>query len=119
MSSPVRNEYQSLAMNVLLSGYVTWLGGDGHGRQLGDPAPLRLLEFLLGAEHTVGECSGASAPQNRASAHLACLADCGYVQPHRAGRFAYYKGGRPRVAARAAYNAEMLANHVRIAPATA
>jgi hypothetical protein len=30
--------------------------------QLGDPARLRLLEFLLGAEHTVGECSGASAP---------------------------------------------------------
>ena len=64
--------------------------------QPGDPARLRLLEFLLGAEHTVGECSGASAPQNRASAHLACLADCGYVQSHRAGRFAYNKGGRPR-----------------------
>ena len=44
------------------------------------------------------------------------LADCGYVQSHRAGRFAYYKGGRPRAAA---YNAEMLADHVRIAPATA
>jgi hypothetical protein len=41
--------------------------------QLGDPARLRLLEFLLGAEHTVGECPGASAPQNRASAHLAWL----------------------------------------------
>jgi hypothetical protein len=87
--------------------------------QLGDPARLRLLELLLGAEHTVGECSGASAPQNRASAHRTCLADCGYVQSHRAGRFAYNKGGRPRVAARAAYNAEMLADHVRVAPATA
>jgi ArsR family transcriptional regulator, cadmium/lead-responsive transcriptional repressor len=83
--------------------------------QMGDPARLRLLEFLLGAEHTVGECLGASAPQNRASAHLACLADCGYVQSHRAGRF------RPqqRWPTRAAYNAEMLADHVRIAPATA
>jgi len=87
--------------------------------QLGDPARLRLLELLLGAEHTVGECSGASAPQNRASAHRTCLADCGYVQSHPAGRFAYNKGGRPRVAARAAYNAEMLADHVRVAPATA
>jgi hypothetical protein len=44
--------------------------------QLGDPARLRLLEFLPGAEHTVGECSGASAPQNRASAHLAACPDC-------------------------------------------
>jgi hypothetical protein len=29
--------------------------------QLGDPARLRLLEFLLGAEHTAGEC-GAHRP---------------------------------------------------------
>jgi DNA-binding transcriptional ArsR family regulator len=36
--------------------------------------------------------------QGRISTHLACLADCGYVQARREGRFAYYQVADPRVA---------------------
>src|SRR4029077_8047009 len=67
-------------------------------RALGDPAGLRLLEFLLPAEHTVSECVvhiGLS--QGRVSAHLACLADCGYVQARPAGPIALYTDTAPRV----------------------
>ena len=93
-------------------------------RALGDPARLRLLEFLLPAEHTVTECvAHIGLSQGRVSAHLACLADCGYVQPRREGRFAYYKVADPRVAdlvtlarSLAADNAAALADCVRIAP---
>ena len=94
-------------------------------RALGDPARLRLLEFLLPAEHTVSECvRHIGLSQGRVSAHLACLAGCGYVQVRRAGRFAYYKVADPRVAdlvmlarSLAADNAAALADCVRIAPA--
>jgi DNA-binding transcriptional ArsR family regulator len=93
-------------------------------RVLGDPARLRLLEFLLPAEHTVSECvQHIGLSQGRVSAHLACLADCGYVQVRRAGRFAWYKVGEPRVAdlivlarSLAADNAAALAECVRIPP---
>jgi len=68
-------------------------------RALGDPARLRLLEFLLPAEHTVSECvKHIGLSQGRVSVHLACLADCGYVQVRRSGRFAWYKVADPRVA---------------------
>jgi DNA-binding transcriptional ArsR family regulator len=68
-------------------------------RALGDPARLRLLEFLLHAEHTVTECvEHIGLAQSRVSTHLACLADCGYVQARRAGRYAYYQVADPRVA---------------------
>src|SRR5215469_6735876 len=61
-------------------------------RALGDPARLRLLEFLLPAEHTVSECvEHIGLSQGRVSVHLACLADCGYVEARRSGRFAWYK----------------------------
>ena len=91
-------------------------------RALGDPARLRLLEFLLPAEHTVSECvRRVGLSQGRVSAHLACLADCGYVQVRRSGRFAWYKVADPRVAdlvmlARSlvADNAAVLADCVRI-----
>lgn len=93
-------------------------------RALADPTRLRLLEFLLDAEHTVGqcvECVGLS--QRRVSTHLGCLADCGYVQVRRQGRFAYYRVADPRVAelvmlARSlvADNATALATCVRIPP---
>jgi ArsR family transcriptional regulator, cadmium/lead-responsive transcriptional repressor len=94
-------------------------------RALGDPARLRLLEFLLSAEHTVSECvRHIGLSQGRVSVHLACLADCGYVQVRRAGRFAYYMVSDPRVAdlvmlarSLAADNATALADCVRIAPA--
>jgi DNA-binding transcriptional ArsR family regulator len=94
-------------------------------RALGDPARLRLLEFLLEAEHTVTECGqriGLS--QGRVSSHLACLAGCGYVEGRREGRFTWYKVADPRVAdlvvlarSMAADNAAALAACVHIAPA--
>jgi ArsR family transcriptional regulator, cadmium/lead-responsive transcriptional repressor len=94
-------------------------------RALGDPARLRLLEFLLGAEHTVTECvDRIGLSQGRVSAHLACLAGCGYVEVRRAGRFAYYRVADPRVAdlvtlarSLAADNAAALSDCVGIAPA--
>jgi DNA-binding transcriptional ArsR family regulator len=93
-------------------------------RALGDPARLRLLEFLLPAEHNVSECvRHVGLSQGRVSVHLACLAGCGYVQVRRAGRFAWYKVADPRVAdlvmlarSLAADNAAALAECVRIPP---
>ncbi|MFI6163037.1 ArsR/SmtB family transcription factor [Micromonospora haikouensis] len=91
-------------------------------RALGDPTRLRLLEFLLHAEHTVGECvEHVGLAQGRVSAHLACLADCGYVAARRDGRRTFYTVVDPRVAdlvmlARSlvADNAAALAECVRI-----
>src|SRR6266581_5098515 len=96
-------------------------------RALGDATRLRLLEFLLHDEHTVTECvAHVGLSQGRVSTHLACLADCGYVQGRRAGRFAWYTVADPRVAdlvmlarSLAADNAAALADCVRIAPAPA
>lgn len=112
---------------------AAFLPGDAAGvemvarffRALGDPTRLRLLEFLLPGEHTVSECvERAGLSQGRVSAHLACLADCGYVQTRREGRFAYYRVSDPRVAdlvllarALAADNAAALAACARIVPA--
>ena len=68
-------------------------------RALGDPARLRLLEFLLDDEHTVTECvEHIGLSQGRVSTHLGCLSDCGYVTVRRAGRFANYRVADPRVA---------------------
>lgn len=68
-------------------------------RALGDPTRLRLLEFLLAAEHTVSECvAHVGLSQGRVSAHLGCLADCGYVASRREGRFCHYRVSDPRVA---------------------
>lgn len=68
-------------------------------RALGDPTRLRLLEFLLGGEHSVSECvAHAGLSQGRVSTHLACLADCGYIQTRRDGRWCYYRVTDPRVA---------------------
>ena len=91
-------------------------------RALGDPARLRLLEFLLHEEHAVGECvTHIGLSQGRVSTHLACLSDCGYVQLRRQGRFAYYRVTDPRVAelvllarSLAADNAAALAACMRI-----
>jgi ArsR family transcriptional regulator, cadmium/lead-responsive transcriptional repressor len=93
-------------------------------RALGDPARLRLLEFLLPAEHTVSECvRHIGLSQGRVSVHLSCLADCGYVQVRRSGRFAWYQVAEPRVAdlvmlarSLAADNAAAIADCVRIVP---
>lgn len=61
-------------------------------RALGDPTRLRLLLFLLDNERTVGECvTHVGLSQGRVSTHLACLADCGFVQSRRERRFVYYQ----------------------------
>ncbi|MGQ0773773.1 MAG: ArsR/SmtB family transcription factor [Pseudonocardiales bacterium] len=68
-------------------------------RALGDPTRLRLVEFLLDGERTVSDCvSHAGLSQGRVSVHLACLADCGYIQARRDGRWCYYQVTDPRVA---------------------
>lgn len=93
-------------------------------RALGDPTRLRLLEFLLTTEHTVSECiAHVGLSQGRVSAHLACLADCGYVAARRDGRFAHYRVTDPRVAdlvvlarALAADNSAALAACERVGP---
>lgn len=85
---------------------------------------LRLLEFLLREEHTVTECvAQVGLSQGRVSTHLACLADCGYVQVRRQGRFVHYSVTDPRVAelvllarSLAADNAAALAACMRITP---
>jgi DNA-binding transcriptional ArsR family regulator len=95
-------------------------------RALGDPTRLRLLEFLLHDEHTVTECvTHIGLSQSRVSTHLACLADCGYVQVRRTGRNAFYTVTDPRVAdlvmlahALAADNCAALDGCGRIPPAT-
>ena len=96
-------------------------------RALGDPARLRLIEFLLGNEHTVTECvRHIGLSQGRVSAHLACLSGCGYVQARRAGRNVFSRVADPRVAdlvmlarSMAADNAAALAACVYIAPVPA
>jgi DNA-binding transcriptional ArsR family regulator len=93
-------------------------------RALGDPTRLRLLEFLLHGEHTVGECvAHVGLAQGRVSTHLACLADCGYVTARRDGRRTFYTVTDPRVAdlilqtrSLAADNAAALAACIRITP---
>lgn len=68
-------------------------------RALGDPTRLRLLEFLCDAEHSVSDCvTHIGLAQSRVSTHLACLADCGYVQARRNGRWCYYRVTDSRVA---------------------
>ena len=95
-------------------------------RALGDPTRLRLLEFLLTGEHTVSECvAHVGLSQGRVSTHLGCLADCGYIEARRAGRFAHYRVTDPRVAdlvvlarSLAADNCAALAACERIPPRT-
>jgi DNA-binding transcriptional ArsR family regulator len=68
-------------------------------RALGDPNRLRLLEFVLHEERSVSECvEHIGLAQGRVSTHLACLADCGFVEVRRDGRFTRYKVVDPRVA---------------------
>jgi hypothetical protein len=66
-------------------------------RALGDPTRLRLLELLLQEEKSVSECvAEVGLAQSRVSTHLGCLADCGFVQARREGRYAYYRVADPR-----------------------
>jgi DNA-binding transcriptional ArsR family regulator len=67
-------------------------------RALADSSRLRLLQFLLDGERSVGECvEHVGLAQGRVSSHLACLADCGYVQARRDGRRTLYRVADPRV----------------------
>jgi DNA-binding transcriptional ArsR family regulator len=94
-------------------------------RALADPSRLRLLQYLLTEEHSVGECvEHIGLAQGRVSSHLSCLADCGYVQARRDGRRTLYRVTDPRVAelvmyarALAADNTAALAACSRIEPA--
>jgi len=68
-------------------------------RALVDPTRLALLEFLVEDAHTVGKCmEHVGLSQGRVSAHLGCLADCGYVVARPAARNTYYRVADPRVA---------------------
>jgi DNA-binding transcriptional ArsR family regulator len=68
-------------------------------RALGDPTRLRLLEFVLHEEKTVSQCvEQVGLAQGRVSSHLACLAECGFVQVRREGRYSHYRVADPRVA---------------------
>ena len=60
-------------------------------RGLADPSRLAILEALRAGEKTVSElvvATGLSQPN--ASAHLACLKDCGLVTSRQEGRFVHY-----------------------------
>jgi DNA-binding transcriptional ArsR family regulator len=81
-------------------------------RALADPSRLRLLQFLLDEEHSVGECvDHIGLAQGRVSSHLACLADCGYVQARREGRRALYRVTDPRVAELVMYARSLAADN--------
>jgi DNA-binding transcriptional ArsR family regulator len=81
-------------------------------RALADPSRLRLLQFLLTEEHSVGECvEHIGLAQGRVSSHLACLADCGYVQARREGRRTLYRVGDPRVAELVMYARSLAADN--------
>lgn len=67
-------------------------------RGLADPSRLAILEALRVGERTVSEVvaeTGLSQPN--ASAHLACLKDCGLVTSRQAGRFVHYRLADPRI----------------------
>ena len=60
-------------------------------RGLADPSRLAVLEALRDGPRCVSEVVGATGlSQPNASAHLACLEDCGLVTRERRGKFAYY-----------------------------
>lgn len=68
-------------------------------RGLGDPTRLRILEFLLQGEKSVGELvSLIGSAQGRISNHLACLRQCGFAVVRNEGRMAYYRIADPRIA---------------------
>jgi hypothetical protein len=86
----------------------------------GDPARLRLLEFLLWTEHTVGERAGASAPRTERRRIWLAWPTVATREP-TASAGSPTTRCRPQVAdlltlarSLAAGNAEMLADRVRI-----
>ncbi len=60
-------------------------------RGFADPTRLAILETLLDGEKNVNEIVELlSISQPNASAHLACLRDCGLVKSEGRGKFTYY-----------------------------
>jgi ArsR family transcriptional regulator, cadmium/lead-responsive transcriptional repressor len=60
-------------------------------RGFGDPSRLSVLEALREGPRCVSEVVTATGlSQPNASAHLACLGDCGLVTRERRGKFVYY-----------------------------
>lgn len=67
-------------------------------RGLADPSRLALLEALRDRPRCVSEVVRATGlSQPNASAHLACLSQCGLVSRERRGRFVYYAIADKRV----------------------
>ncbi|MCL5959214.1 MAG: metalloregulator ArsR/SmtB family transcription factor [Chloroflexi bacterium] len=67
-------------------------------RGLGDPTRVRIIEYLLEGDKSVGELvSLLHSPQGRVSTHLACLRWCGYVSSYKNGRNVYYRADDQRV----------------------
>ncbi len=67
-------------------------------RGLADRSRLAILEALRGGPQTVGELVRATGlSQPNVSNHLQCLRDCGLVERHRRGRFAFYRLSDGRV----------------------
>jgi DNA-binding transcriptional ArsR family regulator len=67
-------------------------------RAFGDATRLRILELLVGREHSVGELVallGTSQPH--VSNHLACLRWCGFVDTRREHRVVYYRLADERI----------------------
>lgn len=60
-------------------------------RGLADPSRLAVLEALRDGPRSVSELvAGTGLSQSNASAHLACLSECGLVTRERRGKFVYY-----------------------------
>ena len=60
-------------------------------RGLADPSRLAIVEVLRTGEKTVSEIVAATKlSQPNASAHLACLKDCGLVESRQEGKFVFY-----------------------------
>lgn len=67
-------------------------------RGLADPSRLAVLETLRDGPRCVSEVVAATGlSQPNASAHLACLEDCGLVTRERRGKFVYYALADKRV----------------------
>ena len=67
-------------------------------RGFADPSRVAILEELRGGERTVSEIVAATGlSQPNASAHLACLKDCGLVESRQEGRYVWYRLADERV----------------------
>lgn len=67
-------------------------------RGLGDPTRVKIIEYLLEGDRSVGELVALlGSPQGRVSTHLACLRWCGYVSSYKNGRNVFYRVDDQRV----------------------